>query len=78
LGPSIAPIVPEAFQGNSGVGNPAYESGGGYNGARTPGRDVFFFSPVHYALVLYVARRIVESDEIGFPIIGHPALIGSY
>ncbi len=52
LGPSTAPPDPPRF-----VGVPGSEatscSGAGYNGASSPARDRFAFSPVHYALVLY-------------------------
>jgi len=53
LGQSIAPPVPLPFPGVPGLDNPAYVTGFGYNGPHEPGLDRFFFSPVHYALVLY-------------------------
>ncbi len=53
LGPSIAPPVPPPFLGVPGPGNPTYMTGSGYNGPHEPALDRFFFSPVHYALVLY-------------------------
>ncbi|KEO90107.1 transketolase [Erythrobacter longus] len=55
IGGSIAPLVPEPFAGNPGADNPGYTNGGLYNGPRTPDFDRFYFSPAHYALVLYVA-----------------------
>jgi len=53
LGPSIAPPVPPSFAGPPGADNPHAFTGAGYNGPRGPELDRFFFSPVHYALVLY-------------------------
>jgi len=55
LGPSIAPAVPLPFPGPPGPWNPLSFTGAGYNGPRAPELDRFFFSPVHYALVLYSA-----------------------
>lgn len=55
IGPSQAPMVPSPFDGNPGAGNPDYTNGGLYNGPRTADHDRFYFSPAHYALVLYVA-----------------------
>lgn len=63
IGPSEAPMVPGPFEGNPGAGNPAYENGGLYNGPRTPEYDRFYFSPAHYALVLYVA--LIEAGRLG-------------
>jgi transketolase len=53
LGPSQAPPVPLPFPGVPGPGNPDRFSGALYNGPRAPHLDRFFFSPVHYSLVLY-------------------------
>ncbi|MBW2524316.1 MAG: transketolase [Deltaproteobacteria bacterium] len=53
LGPSEGPPVPVPFAGVPGPGNPDAKSGAAYNGPRGPELDRFFFSPVHYALVLY-------------------------
>jgi len=53
LGQSVAPAVPLPFPGVPGPDNPGYSTGAGYNGPHEPGLDRFFFSPVHYALVLY-------------------------
>lgn len=53
LGPSLAPMVPAPFPGVPGAGNPTFANGSLYNGAHTPNLDRFFFSPAHYALVLY-------------------------
>ena len=55
LGPSVAPPVPLPFAGPPGPLNPLSFTGAGYNGPRAPELDRFFFSPVHYALVLYSA-----------------------
>ena len=55
IGESQGPMIPEKFSGNPGKDNPNYEGGGIYNGPKTPEFDTFFFSPAHYALVLYVA-----------------------
>lgn len=53
LGPSRAPMIPPPFPGVPGPDNPNYFTGAGYNGPRAPHLDRFFFSPAHYALVLY-------------------------
>ena len=53
IGPSEAPALPLPFPGVPGPDNPGYFTGAGYNGPRGPELDRFFFSPVHYALVLY-------------------------
>ncbi len=53
LGASTAPMIPEPFPGVPGANNPAAFTGAGYNGPRHPDLDRLFFSPVHYALVLY-------------------------
>ncbi len=53
LGPSQAPPIPPPFPGVPGSDNPDSFSGALYNGPRAPDLDRFFFSPVHYALVLY-------------------------
>ena len=53
LGPSVAPAVPGPFQGVPGRDNPNAHTGAGYNGPKAPDLDRFFFSPVHYSLVLY-------------------------
>lgn len=63
IGPSKAPMVPEPFAGNPGPDNPGYENGGLYNGPRTAEYDRFYFSPAHYALVLYVA--LIEAGRLG-------------
>lgn len=52
LGPSVGPPVPGPFVGTPGRGVEA-TSGAAYNGARHPDHDRLFFSPAHYALVLY-------------------------
>jgi transketolase len=53
LGDSVAPMVPGPFQGVPGPHNPHAHTGSGYNGPKAPELDRFFFSPVHYSLVLY-------------------------
>jgi transketolase len=53
LGPSEGPAVPVPFAGVPGPANPDARSGASYNGPRAAELDRFFFSPVHYALVLY-------------------------
>ncbi|MBI4617148.1 MAG: transketolase [Planctomycetes bacterium] len=77
IGPSAAPPVPLAFPGAPGAGIPRSLSGvaharsstgAAYNGPRAPELDRFFFSPVHYALVLYatlveVGRMALEGLE---------------
>lgn len=62
LGKSTAPMVPSKFSGNPGVDNPGYENGGNYNGPKAAEFDQFFFSPAHYALVLYVA--LIEEGRL--------------
>ena len=52
LGPSTGPPVPGPFTGTPGAGA-TLTNGAAYNGARSPERDRIFFSPAHYALVLY-------------------------
>ncbi|HET6597246.1 MAG TPA: hypothetical protein VFG81_16585 [Anaerolineales bacterium] len=53
LGPSLAPMIPAPFPGVPGATNPNFFNGSLYNGAHEPHLDRFFFSPAHYALVLY-------------------------
>lgn len=53
LAPVDAPVVPGAFSGVPGPGNPGYEPGWAANGARGADLDRFIFSPSHYALSLY-------------------------
>jgi transketolase len=53
LGPSLAPMIPAPFPGVPGSNNPHFLNGSLYNGAHEPHLDRFFFSPAHYALVLY-------------------------
>jgi transketolase len=53
LGPSLAPMIPAPFPGVPGANNPGFFNGSLYNGAHEPHLDRFFFSPAHYALVLY-------------------------
>lgn len=52
LAPSAGPGRPGPFMGTPGSGRPTV-SGALYNGARDPQFDRCFFSPAHYALVLY-------------------------
>jgi len=68
LGPSEAPAVPAPFARVPGPATPDARSGAGYNGPRASDLDRFFFSPVHYALVLYatlieVGRMAAEGLE---------------
>lgn len=53
LGPSEGPDMPPEFQGSPGPANPGYQTGAAYNGPHLPQLDRLYFSPVHYALVLY-------------------------
>lgn len=53
LGPCTAPMLPRHFAGPPSANNPNAFTGAGYNGPRHPDLDRLFFSPVHYALVLY-------------------------
>ncbi|WP_447975495.1 transketolase [Nitrospira sp. Kam-Ns4a] len=53
LGPSLGQPVPRPFVGVPGQANRQDVSGALYNGPRAPDLDRFFFSPAHYALVLY-------------------------
>ncbi len=65
LGPSAAPPVPGPFTGTPGPGAKTM-NGAAYNGAPAADRDRIFFSPAHYALVLYAALievgRLEESS----------------
>ncbi len=53
IGPSLGPPVPDHFGGVPSATNPEYTTGASYNGAPASNLDRFFFSPAHYALVLY-------------------------
>ncbi|MBI4674945.1 MAG: transketolase [Chloroflexi bacterium] len=69
LGPSRAPMIPAPFPGVPSAHNPNFFNGALYNGAPEPHRDRFFFSPAHYALVLYatlieVGRMSPEGLEL--------------
>lgn len=55
IGASEGPPMPAAYRGVPGPDNPAYSSGGSYNGPKGPEWDRFVFSPTHYSLALYVA-----------------------
>ena len=63
IGPSVGPMVPPPFPGVPGPDNPDAFTGGAYNGPRGPDLDRFFFSPVHYALVLY--STLIEVGRLG-------------
>jgi transketolase len=63
LGPSMGPAVPALFPGVPAADNSDYFTGAAYNGAHEPGLDRLFFSPVHYALVLYAA--LIETGRLG-------------
>lgn len=62
LGPSQGPPIPEPFRGVPGPGGAGSPNGALYNGPRGPHLDRFFFSPVHYALVLYAA--LIETGRM--------------
>ena len=62
LGASEAPAVPGPFPGVPGPANARYVTGAAYNGPRGPELDRFFFSPVHYALVLYAT--LIETGRL--------------
>ena len=62
LGASAAPMIPTPFAGVPGLENPAYKTGGIYNGPQSPELDRFIFSPSHYALVLYSA--LIETGRM--------------
>ncbi|MHB1629775.1 MAG: transketolase [Bacilli bacterium] len=55
MGTSESEMVPGPFGGVPGKHPAGYVTGAGYNGAKAPHLDRFFFSPAHYALVLYAA-----------------------
>lgn len=66
LGPSLSTAAPAAFDGVPGPGRPR-RSGSTYNGEHASGFDRFYFSPAHYALVLYaalIATRRLESSAL--------------
>lgn len=66
LGPSLAPMMPLPFPGVPGAHNPNFFNGSLYNGAHAPELDRFFFSPAHYALVLYATLiEVGRMDERG-------------
>lgn len=62
LGPSIAPPIPHPFPGVPSANNPDFFNGSLYNGAHEPHLDRFFFSPAHYALVLYAT--LIETGRM--------------
>jgi transketolase len=62
LGASDAPAVPQPFPGVPRAGNTGYFTGAAYNGPKAPALDRFYFSPVHYALVLYAT--LVETGRM--------------
>ena len=63
LGPSEGPATPAPFPGVPSASNPDYFTGAAYNGPHRPELDRFFFSPVHYALVLYAT--LIEAGRLG-------------
>jgi transketolase len=63
LGPSEGPEIPLPFPGVPGPNNAVYTTGAAYNGPQSPELDRFFFSPVHYALVLYAT--LIETGRLG-------------
>jgi len=69
LGESVGAAVPLPFAGPPGADNPDAFTGAAYNGPRAPALDRVYFSPVHYALVLYstlieVGRMAPEGLEM--------------
>jgi len=62
LGASVGPRIPELFGGVPGSTNPNYTTGASYNGISAPHHDRFFFSPAHYALVLYAT--LIEAGRM--------------
>ena len=63
LGASVGPSIPAPFPGVPGADNKDYFTGAAYNGPHRPELDRLFFSPVHYALVLYAA--LIETGRLG-------------
>ncbi len=63
LGESEGSLLPARFAGTPGPHNTQYQTGAAYNGAQSPERDRFFFSPAHYALVLYAT--LIETGRLG-------------
>jgi transketolase len=62
LGESEGPLLPAEFAGTPSPHNTQYQTGAAYNGAKSPERDRFFFSPAHYALVLYAT--LIETGRL--------------
>ena len=60
LGPSEGPPIPPPFTGTPRT--PRALTGAPYNGPRHPDLDRFFFSPVHYSLVLYAT--LIETGRL--------------
>ncbi|MBT3218303.1 MAG: transketolase [Proteobacteria bacterium] len=60
LGPSEGPPIPPPFVGTPKT--PRATTGAPYNGPHHPDLDRFFFSPVHYSLVLYAT--LIEADRL--------------
>jgi transketolase len=63
LGKSEGPLMPARFADTPGPNNTAYRTGAAYNGPKSPELDRFFFSPAHYALVLYAV--LIETGRLG-------------
>ncbi len=63
LGESEGPLEPPRFVGTPSPHNTEYRTGAAYNGAKSPEGDRFFFSPAHYALVLYAT--LIETGRLG-------------
>lgn len=68
LAPSAGPLMPRPFPGVPGPHNPDSFSGGLYNGSPAPHLDRFFFSPAHYALVLYAT--LIETGRLALEALG--------
>ena len=62
LGPTEGPVEPKPFPGVPNQNTPNI-TGALYNGPRASHLDRFFFSPVHYALVLY--STLIEMGRLG-------------
>lgn len=62
LGDSVSPLNPLPFKEVPGPGKTGAFTGAGYNGPKHPDLDRFFFSPVHYALVLY--SLLIETGRL--------------
>lgn len=69
LGPSEGPLIPPPFCGVPGKGRRDSFSGALYNGPKSSDHDRFFFSPAHYALVLYAV--LIEAGRLNEKALDH-------